>query len=163
MKKQQQYYHFRGHDVYGYGLVQDDMDFLRLLIDLDQVLGKEHTLLAYCLLTDHCHVLISSSDQSDPPDIACSGFIGWVRSPEIRNLTYLQLLIAYIHRLPVQYGEAENLQGYSFTSFNDILYEQDRLVDCCATLQIFGDHDHFLNVHRRITQDLYFEFPDCRI
>lgn len=163
MKSPETYYHFYGHDVYGYGLVQDEMDYLRLLLELDQVLQDEHKLIAYCLLTDHCHILIGTTDQSAPPDIECSGFIGWVRSPEIRNQSYLQLLVAYIHRLPVQFGAAEYLQRYSFTSYNDILYEQDRLVDSQAAINLFGDHAHFLDVHRKITEDLYYEYPDCRI
>ncbi|MFN1834933.1 hypothetical protein AB2B38_006700 [Balneola sp. MJW-20] len=125
--------------------------------ELSTLNKRKYTVMAFCLMKDNSHIILrrkgSEVSQSHLPDWSGS----WKKADVIINLKYLRLLIAYVHRLPVEHGISTNFQTYPYTSFTDILYNRKSMISVSDVLKLYGSREYFLEMHRAVLQDLYLE------
>lgn len=161
-KKRPEYYHLYGKALYAKGSGKDDFAYYHLTQEMLAMTKRSCSILAFCLLKDNSHIIVKVIDNT-PPDLSITILSGWNTGSCITNKKYLQSLIAYIHRLPVQHGISKNFQTYPYTSFTDILYNRKSIVRSSDVLKIYGSREIFLKAHREVLHGLFLEQPDCRI
>ena len=138
---------------------EDCRKFLYVLSDSRQTYG--FTILAYCLMTNHVHLLIR------PGKIALSNvfmsfgarYVRWYnekyartghlfqeryKSKPVNDLPYLLTVVRYIHLNPVKAGICRTPQQYEFSSFSS--YFKDPMIDSSYMLTLIS-RDEFVGFH----------------
>ena len=127
----------------------EDKDYLHYLDILKRYKEKFHfKIFAYCLMTNHVHLLLKASSDATISEIMkaitiahtrhchikynASGHIwqGRFRSPIVSDDEYLLTLMRYIEQNPVRAGMINHPQEYFFSSFHsNTRIQKDTLVD----------------------------------
>lgn len=142
---------------------------------LKRHLTSVSSILSYCLMKNHFHLLVKTKENVDSKLISqkFSNFFNsyakainkaYNRNGSLfqdrfkRNLIeeekYLTNCILYIHQNPENHGFVEDFKDYPFSSFGNFLHPKSGIVDVEYALSFFGDKENFINVHnkRRITE-----------
>lgn len=136
----------------------------------------EHVdLLAYCLMPNHFHMLVRINEFEVQEDIFLSVvekvfknfFISYAKAinaaygrtgallqykfkrKEVNDEEYFSWLVFYIHSNPVKSGFTHSLDQYQYTSYVEILQNDNSLVKSNDILNWFGGLDAFEDFHRR--------------
>ena len=138
---------------------EDCRKFLYVLSDSRQTYG--FTVLAYCLMTNHVHLLIR------PGKIALSNvfmsfgarYVRWYnekyartghlfqeryKSKPVNDLPYLLTVVRYIHLNPVKAGICRTPQQYEFSSYSS--YFKDPMIDSAFMMTLMS-RDKFTEFH----------------
>ena len=127
----------------------DDQDYLHYLEILKRYKEKfDFKIFAYCLMTNHIHLLIKTSSGGTISQIMkamtiahtrhyhlkynSSGHIwqGRFKSPIVSDDEYLLTLMRYIEQNPVRAGMADHPEKYLYSSYHiNVKIEKDNLVD----------------------------------
>jgi len=154
------YYHIVFRGVNHCHLFEEDEDyekFLALLAAVKDNLGlKVH---AYCLLSNHAHLLIH---EDEPGDIILAmrkllgPYANWFNRKYLRSGSlianrykslcvesdgYLLALVRYIHQNPLVAGMAKRIEMYPYSSYRDYARGGSTLVDTSVVLGFFSDDD----------------------
>lgn len=135
-------------------IFNDERDYERLLGRLSE-LKKElgFQIYAYCLMTNHVHLLLKEKEFGDISTIMKRLLISYVQyfnkkyerigklindrylSKEVKNDAYILNLIRYIHQNPVKIGLSIN---YRWSSYNLYFKNEENLVDTEFFYSIMG-------------------------
>ena len=157
---------------------QRDRQFFRKhLRTVCTLFEREIVLMAYCIMTNHYHLLVELQESAEENSLAKfmhrlnSGyshyfvqrydyvghvFQGRYKNKTIHSLSYLQRAIRYIHLNPVKAGLVKSPGSYTFSSYREYTNQANMSVLNDATkhkvLDLwFGDLENFSQVHKKQT------------
>ena len=142
--------------------------FLRLWAKYVEPIGETY---AYCLLTNHFHVLVHIRDQQIGPELNPSRhlsnlFIAYAKafnkaygrtgslfeSPFKRKRVdsdrHFGALVVYIHRNPQKHGLVDDFLDWPYSSYGTILSSRATRIQRAAVLDWFGGRAGFVEAHR---------------
>jgi len=136
---------------------QDYLYFLRQLRDYLHEFAV--TLIAYCLMPNHYHLLARQGEEgaisammqalgtslsktyNAKYDTVGSLFQGRFRDEHIGDAGYLRYVARYIHRNPVKAGICSAPEAWEFSNYRDVLgHREGRLCDFSPVLTCFVDN-----------------------
>ncbi|MBP2629003.1 MAG: Transposase like protein [Firmicutes bacterium] len=170
------FYHVMFRGINHQHLFEEDRDYKEFLQSLqklkDEMLFEIH---AYCLMSNHVHLLMRENHPGDISQIMRRLLIKYVmyfnqkyyrsgalisnryKSTTVEVDKYFVPLIRYIHQNPVKAGLAENLEVYQYSSYLEYLYGGN-LIDTKMALEIIGK-DQWKSFHQ-ILEEGNFDIPD---
>lgn len=125
---------------------EDNQTFLQILREYKTICGYQ--IMAYCLMSNHVHLLIKEGSESLEQTFKRIGakFVYWYnakyrrighlfqdrfKSEVVENIKYLCTVIRYIHQNPIKAGLCNHLEDYPYSSFSEYLGRQDIVdLDC---------------------------------
>ncbi len=138
---------------------EDYERFLQILKDCKAI--SEYKLFAYCLMSNHIHLLIQ--ENKEPVDKVmkrlATRFVYWYnikyqrvghlfqdrfKSEPVEDDTYFMTVLRYIHQNPIKAGLCKNLSDYKYSSFNEFFKNGDWI-----------DKDYVLGI---IPEELFEDF-----
>lgn len=136
----------------------------------------EFTIYAYCLMTNHIHLLIKThTDTQNVGDIVRRITVGYAqyhnfqngrtghlfqnrfRSEIIESDAYFLEVIRYIHQNPLKAGMVKNIEDYQWSSINAYLGTGNILVETRFALNFFKDIKHFETFMKQLNNDQCLE------
>lgn len=175
MRKQREWYpgasyHLMERGIRRMEIFKDEMDYESFLIILRRLVEKyAMTLHAYCLMTNHVHLLLESSDQEIGDfmqrmagDYARTynrrhGYRGHLfenryKGCLVRDDSYFLQTSRYIHLNPVKAGMVRNPEEYPWSSYRTLLgLQDDGLTERNRTLSLFKGNSVCL--YRQFVED----------
>ena len=146
-KSQTGIYHIMLRGINGQQIFADSEDyekFLEILKDCKAI--SEFEIFAYCLMSNHIHLLLK--EVKEPIDQImkriATRFVYWYnimyqrvghlfqdrfKSEPVENDEYFLTVIRYIHQNPVKAGICKKPQDYTFSSYNEF-FKKQTFVDC---------------------------------
>ena len=116
------------------------------------------TLYAYCLMSNHIHILIRERDESVSEVVKKLGisyayyfnkkygrnghlFQDRFRSEPVDGMDYFVMLLRYIHQNPVKSGIAVNVEDYPWSSWSEYTGEKTHAHPICAVSSVLARID----------------------
>lgn len=154
-------------------LFEETKDYVKYLEILENYKDElNFKLFAYCLMSNHVHLLIQVSEEGTLEKIFRSintkyavwfnmkynrtGFVqdGRYHSEPVETIEYFLTAIRYIHLNPQKAGlESAPGEQYPWSSFVEYCSDVPRLIDRDTVFQIIGDEDLFFSMHSYVTSD----------
>ena len=128
-------------------------------------------IVAFCLMSNHIHLLLKFEDSNDMPLLFKSFgasyvykynrqhnktgklFNGRYYSKPINDDSYFYTVIKYIHYNPVKAGICSGLEDYEWSSYNDYIYLKNGFTDVEYLKTILNDKE-FEEIHIKSDKDL---------
>ena len=175
MRKQREWYpgaiyHLMERGIRRMEIFQDDLDYETFLVILKRLAEKHAiTVHAYCLMTNHVHLLLETSDQEIggfmqrlAGDYARTynrryGYRGHLfenryKGCLVRDDSYFLQTSRYIHLNPVKAGMVQNAEDYPWSSYRCILgLRDDGLTERNKTLVYFKGRS--VALYRQFVED----------
>jgi len=149
------------------------------LLDIIREIKEEidFSIIAYCIMDNHLHLLIKDNDDSlaiimKKLNVKYAMFYnrllnryGYVfqnrfRSEAVENDRYLLGALRYIHNNPVKANITKNLLEYEWSSINDYINDDTQIL-CDKYLNIilnyFKDKNEFIEFHNLYDKNLYID------
>lgn len=153
---------------------EDYGKMLRLLKDYQQVCG--YSLYAYCLMSNHMHLLLQPGNEPLEKIFRRLGasYVYWFntkygrsghlfqdryKSEPVKNDGYFLTVIRYIHMNPVKAGQCQKPADYAYSSFSD--YFTSEMIDSEPVLNQMG-REAFLQFHAEQNQDACMDLGESR-
>lgn len=160
-------YHVVARGVGRQIIFEDTQDRRRYLDLLRKELGEgDRTLLAWCLMDNHVHLLVQSEIEglsrfiqsldssyalyfNKRHDRVGHLFQGRFSSEPVDSDDYLLTVVRYIHQNPVRAGFAEGCADYEWSSYHSYASEanEDGLTNTGLVLSMCGSLDEFIRYH----------------
>lgn len=157
-------YHIIFRGVNRYDIFEEDKDYekiLEIISDLKEEMKFE--IYAYCLMSNHVHLIINEVNMGDISLIMkrmLTKYAGWYnrkygrsgilianrfKSEPVENDEYLLPLSRYIHQNPVKAGIASGIDSYKWSSFSEYLgrFDQRKITETYYLLSIM-DRESFI-------------------
>ena len=67
---------------------------------------------------------------------------------KLQSDNYLLNLILYVHTNPVKHNFIENFENYRYSSYNEIVYANSKIINTVDVIELFHDLDNFKYVHK---------------
>ena len=116
--------------------------------------GTNFTLYAYCLMGNHCHLLIRERENNLAMAVKriSSSYVYYFnhkyfrdghlfkerfKSEPVNDMAYFTTLLRYIHQNPVKAGIVEHVKDYEYSSWNEYTDEVDPIFHICDTATVF--------------------------
>jgi len=151
------YYHIIFRGVNHCHLFEEQADFARLY-DLLTALKSELSFKvhAYCLLNNHCHILIQEESTASIGQIMkqlLSPYASWFnrkygrsgalianryKSECVEDDKYMLALVRYIHQNPLEAGIVKRIEDYRWSSYREYLDKRQALTDTGFVLEYFS-------------------------
>lgn len=161
------FYHIVFRGVNRQHLFEDDSDYAYLLKEIKQLkIEMLFEIHAYCLMSNHVHVLLKENQVGDISVIMkrlltkyamhfnrkyerCGALISSrYKSVPVEADQYFIPLLCYIHQNPVRAGVVDKLEEYRYSSYTEYLSGGD-FVDTLFSLQMLGK-DEWMRLHQII-------------
>ena len=140
-------YHIMLRGINGQQIFEDSEDynkFLRILEECKEI--SEFEIFAYCLMSNHIHLLLKEVKEPIEQIIKriTTRFVYWYnikyqrsghlfqdrfKSEPVENDEYFLTVVRYIHQNPVKAGICKKPQDYNYSSYNEY-FRKETLVDC---------------------------------
>lgn len=134
-------------------------------------------LYAYCLMSNHCHLLIHTSENNlgEIMKIIAGGYAFWYnhkyartghlfqdryKSEPVDSQAYYLTVLRYIHQNPVKSGICRNVNEYRYSSFQH--YYQNPLIDAKLTSAILPEQE-FYAFHQQYSEEACMEADDRKL
>ncbi|MGN0156498.1 MAG: transposase [Lachnospiraceae bacterium] len=163
-------------------LFEESKDYLKYLDILEYYKDKFHfELYAYCLMSNHVHLLIHHPTTVTLESIFRhinttyaswfnskynrTGFVqdGRYFSEPVEDNTYLLTAVRYIHYNPTKAGlEKSPGAGYPWSSYHDYKKNSVGLTDINFVLELLGTQEQFISMHNIIPDDDCFDIHKFR-
>ena len=135
----------------GFSIFEDEEDYYRFLNTLDNMAesfepdgtpdgtpaGRNYTLYAYCLMSNHFHLLIRERNDNLAMAVKriASSYVYYYnhkygrdghlfrerfKSEPVNDMDYFTTLLRYIHQNPVKAGLVKNVKDYEFSSWGEL-------------------------------------------
>lgn len=176
-KSQTGIYHvmMRGIDKRDIFLADDDYE--KFLFYIKKVEGKSSiSLLAYCLMQNHVHLLIKEGKEEIGDSIRriTVGYAQYhnrnhvrtghlfqnrYKSEPVDDDRYLLVVLRYIHQNPLRAGIVKNISNYKWSSYNDYLTTKDTIINKDHIRKYFPSIESYTEFHnqREIEQCMDYE------
>ena len=142
--------------------LEDNRKFIKTLSTYRETSG--YKLFAYCLMGNHCHLLIRADSESIEKAIKriAGSYVFWYnrkydrsghlfqdrfKSEAVENDRYLLAVLRYIHQNPVRAGLCKNVADYEFSSYGEYLKSSSGIVDTEFILSMVSKGE-FTEFHR---------------
>ena len=164
------YYHVVFRGINRQHLFEEESDFLYFLESLKQLKAEMlFELHAYCLMSNHVHLLMREKQIGDISVIMKRLLTKYVmyfnrkyersgaliasryKSVPVEIDEYFVPLMYYIHQNPIRAGIVKKPEEYRFSSYNDYV-QGGNLTDTSFSLKMLG-RDEWLRLHQIITND----------
>ena len=141
-------------------IFEDETDYYRFLTTLDAMAqsyepdgtpsGRNYTLYAYCLMSNHVHLLIREREDNLAMAIKriASSYVYYYnhkylrdghlfkerfRSEPVNDMAYFTILLRYIHQNPVKAGIVERVKDYEYSSWGEYDGTVEPVLRICDT------------------------------
>ena len=170
-------YHIMLRGINRQNIFEDAEDYgkmLRLLKDYQRVCG--YSLFAYCLMSNHLHLLLQPGDEPLEKIFRRLGasYVYWFngkygrsghlfqdryKSEPVKNDGCFLNVIRYIHMNPVKSGKCHRPEEYAYSSFSN--YFSNELIDSAPVLDRM-DQQTFYSFHAEENQDAFMDMGKKR-
>lgn len=137
-------YHVIFRGVNRYDIFEEDKDYekiLEMITDLKEIMKFE--IYAYCLMSNHVHLIIKEANMGDISQIMqrmLTRYAGWYnrkyersgilisnrfKSEPVETYEYLLSLSRYIHQNPIKAGISSSIDNYKWSSFKEYLGQSE--------------------------------------
>ncbi len=170
------YFHIIQHGNGNDNLFVDPQNYDFFLTKAAKFLLPKVTILAYCLLPNHLHLLIKIIDDSNVGFQAISNlfnsyaksynkvynrrgslFIKGMKKIVLPSATDVKRTILYIHRNPIHHHFTSKYEAYKYSSYNEILKGHSDIIAMDEVLKIFAGQEDFIKSHENY---LYFKYEE---
>lgn len=165
-------------------IFEDDEDRNMFITTLDSFRGdNRYKLYAYCLMTNHVHILIKELDDdiSTTMKRICVSYAFWYnkkyercgnlfqdrfKSETVENDSYFLTVLRYIHQNPIKANIVKNIEDYTWTSYNDYIgTDKSTMIDTDFGLSLFSSDykkalDLFIEFHNEKNNDKCLDIED---
>ena len=145
----------------------------------EKSLKNDITILAYCIMHNHAHILIYTEKISDMSSFMrdvnteygtyynkMEKRVGYVFrdryvSEPITNIHYLYNCISYIHFNPVDANIVKHPYEYFYSSYNDYVFKKGVITDK-SLKYVFGSSDDYLEMFRfiHLSKESFIDYED---
>lgn len=159
-----------------------DSDYQKFIEYIQKAREKsEFTIYAYCLMTNHIHILIKTQTETqDIGDVVRRITVGYAqyhniqngrtghlfqnrfRSEAVDSDAYFLTVLRYIHQNPLKAGMVKDLEDYKWSSFKAYRDSDNILVETRFGLGFFEDTKHFEIFMKQLNNDLCLEYNPNR-
>lgn len=174
-------YHVMIRGINRQNIFQDREDRILFLKKLESIKERsECKIYAYCLMSNHVHLLIAEGKESigNTMKRLGSAYVYWYNqkyerighlfqgrfySEPINTEIYLLTAIRYIHQNPVKAKLAQNCDGYPWTSYHDYMnsmIQAKRLTETELGLNIAGGLSQFTEFHIQLDNSSLKDIED---
>lgn len=154
---------------------EDNQIFIEALKDFKAVC--EYSVLAYCLMGNHVHLLIKVGAEELGTIFKRIGgrYVYWYnykylrrghlfqdryKSEPVEDDAYFLTVLRYIHQNPVRSGLCKNLEDYAYSSYCEyVTPEKNHLTDIEFALGIIG-REQFIEFHNQSNDDSCLDMDD---
>ena len=153
-------YHVMMRGINHQNIFEEQEDYYQFLNTLDLMAqsyesdgtpaGRNYILYAYCLMSNHIHLLIREREDTIGMAIkriassyvyyynhkySRDGHLFWERfkSEPVNDMAYFVTLLRYIHQNPVKAGIVNKVNDYEFSSWHEYEYKNSTLFPLCDT------------------------------
>ena len=170
VKSQSDIYHIMLRGINQQVIFEDEEDnkkFIETLKTYKVISG--YKLFAYCLMSNHLHLLIKTEKESLNLIIKriSSSYVYWYnwkyyrrghlfqdrfKSEPVEDNEYFLTVLRYIHQNPIKAGLYKKIDEYQFSSYNDYISGDSQLVDMDFAFSLI-DKDWFSEFHKENNDD----------
>lgn len=136
-------YHIMLRGINRQNILEDDKDKERLFLTIKRYKEiSKYEIYAYCIMSNHIHILIKEVDESISDTIKriSSSFVFWYnnkyercghlfqerfKSEVVENDKYFLTVLRYIHQNPVKAKIAKDISRYKWSSYGEYIGEAD--------------------------------------
>ncbi len=177
-KSQTGIYHvmLRGIDKRDIFLTQDDykkfLHYIKLAKEKSEV-----SLLAYCLMTNHVHMLLKEGKEEIGNFIrrVAVGYAQYhnsnhgrtghlfqnrYQSEPVNDDKYLLVVSRYIHQNPLKAGIIKNIKDYKWSSYNDYLIKKNTITDKDILEEYFNNTESFIEFNIQENYDNCLDYEE---
>ena len=174
------YYHLYTRGAHKASLFREHDNYVYVLHQVKKVIGEQNlTVIAYCLLSNHYHILVRQNGDAAAGLLAQyvfnayskayntryehSGtlFEGPFRAIKVDSQNYLLHLCRYIHANPVRHGIVTELEEWPYSNYlewlglrNGELLDRDFVRDCFGTAEQYRQFVLDYVTNRRLPEGL---------
>lgn len=165
------YYHIYNRGINGELLFKSDDNFDYFLKKYDYYISEVADTFAWCLMHNHFHFLVRIKDENEflktPSQQFSNLFNAYTkaynkqqgrhgtlferpfRRKEINEEAYFRNLVLYIHTNPVHHNIVENVEHYTWSSYNSIVSEKPSKIRRAKVIEWFDDKENFIATHQQ--------------
>ena len=168
-------YHVMARGINKQAIFQDNEDYLKFLEILGTVKAiSEFEIFAYCLMSNHYHILLKTGKEDLGQIFKRMGarYVYWYnfkyqrtghlyqdryKSERIESDKYFITAMRYIHQNPIKAGIPEGI-NYKWSSYQEYL-GKTQIIDSELMLNIMSKKE-FIRYHQEINQDQFLEYEE---
>ncbi len=161
------YYHIYNRGINGCEIFKNNGNYSYFIKLLSKYLTSYVTVYAYCLLSNHFHLVVRINVDQKIASQKFSNFFnayakafnnannrtgGLFEKPFkriiLKSENYLKNLIVYVNTNPIKHKVSLNFENYLYSSYSDCSDKKSQIVDVNEVLDLFDDIENFKFVHR---------------
>lgn len=170
------FYHVMFRGINHQNLFEEDSDYKEFLVGFQKLRDEmRFEIYAYCLMSNHVHLLIRENQSGDISQIMQRLLVKYAmyfnqkyyrsgvlisnryKSRPVEKDEYFMQLIRYIHQNPVKAGLTRKIEAYPYSSYLEYLGD-GRMIDSKMALEMIGK-DEWENFHQ-ILEEINFDISD---
>ena len=142
-------YHVMMRGINHQNIFEEQEDYYQFLNTLDMMaqsyepdgtpFGRNYILYAYCLMSNHIHLLIREREDNIGMAIKriASSYVYYYNEP-VNDMAYFVILLRYIHQNPVKAGIVNKVNDYEFSSWHEYEDKNSTLFPLCDTRTVLN-------------------------
>ncbi len=161
------YYHIYNRGINSCNLFKNKENYNFFLTLMSNHLLPHITVLSYCLMINHFHLVIKVVSEEKLVSQKFSNFFNayakafnneqgrtgslfekHFKRIKLHTDDYLKNLILYVHTNPQKHQIMEDFKDYLYSSYKEIIEYQSNLINCNEVIELFDDLDNFKYVHK---------------
>ena len=158
-------YHVMMRGINHQNIFEEPEDYYQFLNTLDMMArsyepdgtpsGRNYTLYAYCLMSNHIHLIIREREDNIGMAIKriASSYVYYYnhkysrdghlfrerfKSEPVNDMAYFVILLRYIHQNPVKAGMVKEVKDYEFSSWHEYIDKNSTLFPLCDTRTVLN-------------------------
>lgn len=166
------YYHIYNRGINRQPIFVYEKHYLKFLKLFKTYIPSYADILAYCLIPNHFHFLLYIHPDgvgvprqcfANPLGVTFNSYAQWFnkktdrtgslfqrpfKRKKIDTQEYLKQVIYYIHRNPMHHGLTDHPEEYKYSSYADLVSNNETMVSRDHVLQWFDGPSHFADFHK---------------
>ncbi|MBF4517057.1 transposase [Flavobacterium sp. ANB] len=161
------YYHVYNRGINGINIFENEANKLYFLKQLAKYSGDKISILAYCLMNNHFHLVIRLNFEEKEVTQAFSNlfnsyakafnkqtkrtgslFEKHFKRIKLKDENYLKQLIIYVHLNPKHHFDLD-FKVFKFSSYQAFLSDKETKIERDEVLSLFGDLENFIFCHNQ--------------
>ncbi|WP_163400207.1 transposase [Flavobacterium fluviatile] len=161
------YYHIYNRGINGTTVFENEANKLYFLKQLAKYSTDKISIFAYCLMTNHFHLIIRlNSEEKEVTQAFSNLFNSYAKAfnkqvnrtgslfekhfkrIKLKDETYLKQLIVYIHLNPKHHFDLD-FKSFKFSSYQTYLSDKETKIERNEIINLFGDLENFIFCHNQ--------------